>query len=428
MTTDSTELTFVRCPSCRSLVPAVSTRCRMCGATLDASQASDAGSDAKEKSGRVRQKTMSAPPNAVANFGAAAAESIPTAPTPVSASPAISEMDEDDPLSAYMEEVEVREEASFDDSTDDLLDDGDENDSEDSGEAEIFTAEEDDDSDFLKSLDSNDDDDEDDADYKFNETEAEEDDFHEEDDVPFAKRVETVPTIPETLKAVVDESPPFVGNGSQSKDEPPKVIIESGGRRTNKNGLSFGKNGKDAENSRSEAERAINDAKASANTSVNASMAKPEPIVVRAPEVKPVPAAQPKKSPITPRESTNGAKAVQAEAAGRLFGWLVSYLDPDGNAIEVREGKFFVTGRSLKSSDLVLEDASVSTPHAMVTISASTGFQIQDLMSERGIWVRSKGESQYRREAEICTVSHGDWLRFGDVEFLVSMVAYVGAK
>ena len=30
----SDELTFVRCPSCRSLVPAVSTRCRMCGAPL----------------------------------------------------------------------------------------------------------------------------------------------------------------------------------------------------------------------------------------------------------------------------------------------------------------------------------------------------------------------------------------------------------
>ena len=37
MSTDSTELTFVRCPSCRSLVPAAQKRCRMCGAVLDAS-------------------------------------------------------------------------------------------------------------------------------------------------------------------------------------------------------------------------------------------------------------------------------------------------------------------------------------------------------------------------------------------------------
>ena len=31
MSSEDTELTFVRCPSCRSLVPAVATRCRMCG-------------------------------------------------------------------------------------------------------------------------------------------------------------------------------------------------------------------------------------------------------------------------------------------------------------------------------------------------------------------------------------------------------------
>lgn len=59
MSTDSTELTFVRCSSCRSLVPAVSTRCRMCGASLDA--ASDESAEQDDKSSRVRQRTMSKP-------------------------------------------------------------------------------------------------------------------------------------------------------------------------------------------------------------------------------------------------------------------------------------------------------------------------------------------------------------------------------
>ncbi|NDC37773.1 MAG: hypothetical protein EBZ48_06940, partial [Proteobacteria bacterium] len=59
MSTDSTELTFVRCPSCRSLVPAISTRCRMCGATLEASAAAEEGEQEPRKSGRVRQRTMS---------------------------------------------------------------------------------------------------------------------------------------------------------------------------------------------------------------------------------------------------------------------------------------------------------------------------------------------------------------------------------
>ena len=50
MAIDSTELTFVRCPSCRSLVPAVSTRCRMCGASLDVAAGQGAASDEAEPS------------------------------------------------------------------------------------------------------------------------------------------------------------------------------------------------------------------------------------------------------------------------------------------------------------------------------------------------------------------------------------------
>lgn len=37
MSAESTELKFVRCPSCKSLVPSVATRCRMCGHQFDAS-------------------------------------------------------------------------------------------------------------------------------------------------------------------------------------------------------------------------------------------------------------------------------------------------------------------------------------------------------------------------------------------------------
>ena len=59
MSTDSTELTFVRCPSCKSLVPAVSTRCRMCGASLDSSVQSEEKEPPANKASRVRQRTMS---------------------------------------------------------------------------------------------------------------------------------------------------------------------------------------------------------------------------------------------------------------------------------------------------------------------------------------------------------------------------------
>jgi hypothetical protein len=115
-------------------------------------------------------------------------------------------------------------------------------------------------------------------------------------------------------------------------------------------------------------------------------------------------------------------------SAPRLFGWLVSYGDPEGDAIELREGRVLVTGSSLKKGDLVIDAPSISTPHAMLMMSVENGFFIQDLISERGVWVRKKGDDTYHREDNSVQLSHGDWLRLGDLEFVVSLVAYVGVK
>jgi pSer/pThr/pTyr-binding forkhead associated (FHA) protein len=104
-----------------------------------------------------------------------------------------------------------------------------------------------------------------------------------------------------------------------------------------------------------------------------------------------------------------------------LFGWLVSFENPDGRAIELRGGRFFITGSNIRESDLILEDQSISTPHALMSIT-DRGLMIQDLMSERGTFIRSSGDSQYRREEGVIEVEHGDWIRFGDVEFLVVVV------
>jgi hypothetical protein len=106
---------------------------------------------------------------------------------------------------------------------------------------------------------------------------------------------------------------------------------------------------------------------------------------------------------------------------GRLFGWLVSYENPDGRAIELREGRFFITGSTIRGADLILEDQSISTPHSLVSITES-GMQMQDLMSERGTFVRADGDVQYVRQDGVVNVSHGDWIRYGDVEFLVVIV------
>jgi hypothetical protein len=121
-------------------------------------------------------------------------------------------------------------------------------------------------------------------------------------------------------------------------------------------------------------------------------------------------------------------KVVKAAVAGRLFGWLVHYAEPDGVATELREGKFFVTASSLKATDLIVDEPSISTPHALIVVSTEIGLQVQDLMSDRGVFVRRRGADSYQREYEVVSVEHGDWVRFGDVEYLVSLIAHVGAK
>jgi hypothetical protein len=114
--------------------------------------------------------------------------------------------------------------------------------------------------------------------------------------------------------------------------------------------------------------------------------------------------------------------------AGRLFGWLVSYATPKGVATELREGKFFVSRTSLKENDLIINDESVSTPHAMITVSQDTGLQIQDLMSACGFFVKKRGTDSFQREYYTTVIEHGDWIRFGGVEYLVSLISHVGVK
>lgn len=59
MTTEETEITFIRCPSCRSLVPSVATRCRMCGHQFQKAEGAPPSPGGDEKRSRIRQRTIS---------------------------------------------------------------------------------------------------------------------------------------------------------------------------------------------------------------------------------------------------------------------------------------------------------------------------------------------------------------------------------
>jgi len=432
MSTDSTELTFVRCPSCRSLVPAVSTRCRMCGASLESGDELTEEESQEPASNRVRQRTMSKPKSQLSSAVNKLREEFD----------AIDSSEEEDAIaSADQSSAEVGGDDDFEDPLSDYIDEV---------EATSTGA-------VVEEPDS------------------------EPDKVEVDSSVEE---IEDEMEPEVEELNPHqnLENGSSKREEPagkPKVIIETGAKRAG--GLSFGRSKGQQPNKKEPPQ-----ASKPAEDKQQATQTRPaEPQKQRSREDRPSreeKRARPSnESSVSQDRTARGDRAKERQDAkvepdrdrrsatskgdaqnesrqaksagrdrsedsrvpgpaknatmtkhvdhdGRLFGWLVSYSNPEGEAIELREGKFFVTSSSLKETDLVIDDDSVSTPHAVITVSAERGLQVQDLMSEGGVFVRQRENDVYRREEEIVEVDHGDWVRFGDVEFLISLIAHVGKK
>lgn len=108
---------------------------------------------------------------------------------------------------------------------------------------------------------------------------------------------------------------------------------------------------------------------------------------------------------------------------GYLVGWLVIYDESGkGKAREIRSGKFFIGGAQLRNTDYVIAHHSVSTPHCLAHAVPGEGLKLLDLMSKRGTAVKRKGTNAYVAHNEMVTVSHGDWVRFGQFEALVCLV------
>ena len=56
------------------------------------------------------------------------------------------------------------------------------------------------------------------------------------------------------------------------------------------------------------------------------------------------------------------------------------------------------------------------------------GVDLQDLMSDRGVFIRTQDHGAYTRVEERISLGHGDWVRIGDVEFLVVLVPSPGER
>lgn len=341
MATDSTELTFVRCSSCRSLVPAVSTRCRMCGAGLDASDKREP--EGERQPSRVRQRTLSATDselNSAANKmrDSGAAE----APSSMELETASEEVTTSDPLSEFIEEVEVKEEAS--------------NGTQHKAEA-------------------------------------------------------------------AEEAAP------KQPAPKPNVIVETGPRKSGaESRLSYGGAPKAPTEQRpaprQEEQRRAEPRREEPRREEQPAREEPRREAKREEPRQQQRDPQPERREAPPREGERAQRIAPPQIAsgtpqaGKLFGWLVSYSENLGNSIELREGQFFISKTALKPNDFIVDDGSISTPHALVKVSANGGFVIQDLLSEKGVHVRKSRSESYQRADELAIVENGNWIKFGDVEYL----------
>jgi len=228
----------------------------------------------------------------------------------------------------------------------------------------------------------------------------------------------------EPVKPVPPASRP-VPVQAQPKQPPPQpqVVVESG--RGRPGGLSFGKS----------EQRKVDPAPAP----------KPEPKreAPQPPPAAPKPSFSPKPEPQqarqqpAPQPQAREQRPEQRKAEpqkapanrpiiheGDLVGWLVDYRDSKGNGLEMREAQFFITRERLKSSDMVFDDESISTPHAMVRVTRQNGVEVQDLMSETGIRIKRRDSTAWQPVEERVRLQHGDRVQFGTIEYLIVLVPF----
>lgn len=428
MASETSELTFVRCPSCRSLVPASASRCRICNNPLEASGGADGGEGVKA-AGRVRQRTISASAEQLL-AAAEPAETPPPAPAAAQpASPVHEIAEEVDPLSAYLEEFDDEPAAPAAPVTPpvvepaiagagdplDLFDDFDLEPAPVVSDAAPQVSQEahanHDELDVMTAL-------------------MDEELLPEPAEIPErvpAPPLEAAPIVekppvavaPPIRERVVEPPPPPPKREAAPPPRPPVNQPQRGGQPNQKQGHHH-------QDARSQRDAKQHDAGGQDRREGHRHEKRGE-------ESRKGGHSQPQQhgGRHQDRHAERGNERPNAQSGGpkmgkmrpgRLFGWLVSFESPDGRAIELREGKFFVTGTSIRGTDLVVEDPSISTPHALMSVSGDNGLMVQDLMSDRGVFHRSGERGQYQREDGVFHLEHGDWVRFGDVEFLVTIV------
>lgn len=106
----------------------------------------------------------------------------------------------------------------------------------------------------------------------------------------------------------------------------------------------------------------------------------------------------------------------------KLLGWFVNYsTEQSGKSYEIREGKKFIGRQQLRPHDLLIPDSAISTPHCL--LNAERGkLSLQDLMSEQGTFLKQSGETEFKKIDSTVQLKHGDILKLGSFELIVCLI------
>lgn len=125
------------------------------------------------------------------------------------------------------------------------------------------------------------------------------------------------------------------------------------------------------------------------------------------------------------------AKARVGFKKSRILGFLISFdKDEHGEILEVREGRSIVSSKLVEQSDILLvDDDSVSNPHAVIKADKKGNIMLLDQLSESGSAVIRAGTA-----AEIDAVGtaielrQGDIIRFGARYFIFCAVPKIAIQ
>ncbi len=421
MTTEETELTFVRCPNCRSLIPAIATRCRMCGAQFEKKADGEtpaADPAASGKQSRVRQRTISATPDEVEQIKRDATSETPDAAFRLGGPSRREEVRREDVVPA--------DEVSFDEPAAEESDMSTEDTFHSSAPAESA----DESIQFSEPAAEPEDDWTDDTDFGGDDDSFEDE---EEGDGPGAeggagagapregkrrrrrRRKKKNQGGADSQGTIGGAGAPVNPGASQTRlQQPPQQAQQEQPRHEAPRHEAPRHETPRHEPPRQEASR---------QEAPRQEPPRQEP-ARREPEQR---FNEPRQAAVQePRQASPGSPGPSDQpirGEGNLAGWLVTFADgPRGVSTELRAGRFFVGRQKLRGNDFIVADSSVSTPHCMITAGAQDGLAIQDLMSENGTFIRRAGSDSFTPVQGTGTAHHGDTIRFGHYEMLVCLL------